>query len=391
MRIAFISSSKGWGGGELLLSYLVDGVAAQGHETALVARAASPMAHWAERRGLSIDPERVEGPLRFETPGRGRTPRALWNLRRWLRDLRPDVLVLNDPHAITSGGVAAWRLGIPRVGIRHTVFGVNAWKHRLLTDHLVCVSQAAQAACLEVGLPHAMTSIIHCGLPAPQVAPDQVQSIRRMFADAASHTQAAAPPRHLLGVGSLISVKGFDTTIRAVAQAARGGRHWHLWLAGEGADRAALEKLAAKLKVADRVHFLGFRTDVTALLAAADLFVSASLSEGLPLVLVEAMQAGCPIAATPVGGCVEALQVDAAGVSPLAELFAPGNVESAVAAIERGAEPNLAREARVAAARRWASETFAQQRMARRHIALYEQLRDSRPPSAASTTRRPAA
>ena len=380
MRICFISSSKGWGGGEQLLSYLVDGIAAQDHETALVARTGSPMANWAQRRGL---------PLSTEVPGRGRMPRALWNLRNWLRDLNPDVLVLNDPHAITSGGIASWRLGMPRVGIRHTVFGVNAWKHRLLTDHLVCVSQAAQAACLEAGVPHAMTSIIHCGLPAPQVAPDQVQSIRRLFADAAR--DAAAPARHLLGVGSLISVKGFDTTIRAVAHATRSGRHWHLWLAGDGADRAALEKLAAKLKVADRVHFLGFRTDVTALLAAADLFVSASLSEGLPLVLVEAMQAGCPIACTPVGGCVEALQVDAAGASPLAELFAPGNVADAVAAIERATEDNLARESRVTAARRWASETFAQQRMAQRYLALYQQLCDGRLAPTAPAAHRPAA
>lgn len=391
MRICFISTSKGWGGGELLLSYLVEGIAAQGHETALVTRTASPMSHWAERRGLSIDPERAEGPLRFDTPGRGRTPRALWNLRRWLRDLAPDVLVLNDPHAITSGGVAAWRLGIPRVGIRHTVFGVNAWKHRLLTEHVVCVSQAAQAACLAVGIPRAMTSVIHCGLPAPQVAPDQVQSIRRMFAEAAATTPAAAPVHHLLGVGSLISVKGFDTTIRAVAHATRDGRHWHLWLAGDGADRAALEKLAAKLKVADRVHLLGQRTDVTALLAAADLFVSASLSEGLPLVLVEAMQAGCPIAATPVGGCVEALQVDAAGVSPLAELFAPGDVPGAVAAIERATESTSATESRVATARRWASETFAQPRMAQEHLALYKQLREARHAITAPATRRPAA
>lgn len=380
MRIAFISSSKSWGGGEQLLAYLVDGIAAQGHETALAARTGSPMSSWAMRHGL---------PLRFEVPGRGRMPRALLRLRRWLRDLHPDVLVLNDPHAITSGGAAAWRLGVPRVGIRHTVFGVNGWKHRLLTDHVVCVSQAAQAACLNAGIPHAMTSIIHCGLPAPSVAPAQVQSIRRIFADAAS--DAAAPARHLLGIGSLISVKGFDTTIRAVAHGMRGGRHWHLWLAGDGADRAALEKLAAKLKVADRVHFLGYRTDVTALLAAADLFVSASLSEGLPLVLVEAMQAGCPIAATPVGGCVEALQVDAAGASPLAELFAPGDVPGAVAAIERATADNLARESRIAAARRWAAETFAQERMAQRHIELYRRLAERSESPVPHETRRPAA
>jgi glycosyltransferase involved in cell wall biosynthesis len=315
MRICFYGTAKGWGGGELLLSHLIEGLAARGVDAAVIARTGSPTAAWASRQNL---------PLLLEVAGRGRLPQSLKTLRSWLQQTRPAALVLNDPHAIISGGIAAWRLGIPRIGIRHTVFSVNGWKHRMLLEHLVCVSQAAQAACLKAGIPATMMSVIHCGLPNKQVPADDVRAIRQLFAMTAENAVLTSPARHLLSVGSLIPIKGFDTSLRAIARGIASGQHWHLWLAGDGTERASLEKLANALNISEHVHFLGFRDDVTALMAAADAFLSSSYSEGLPLVLVEAMQAGCPIASTPVGGCAEALQVDASGQSPFAEPFTQG-------------------------------------------------------------------
>jgi glycosyltransferase involved in cell wall biosynthesis len=206
--------------------------------------------------------------------------------------------------------------------------------------------------------------------------------MRRRFAE----EDGGEPAQRLLALGSLIHVKGFDTTIRALAAGVRAGHNWRLSIAGEGPDRSALAALAAKARVSDRVDFLGYRRDVAELLAAADVLVSASHSEGLGLVLIEAMQAGCPIAATPVGGCVEALEIDPAGRSPLAEIFSPGDVAGATAAIERALEPSQQRERRIEAARRFAHERFSLARMTERHLDLYQRLasgaRGVRPPSA---------
>ncbi len=79
---------------------------------------------------------------------------------------------------------------------------------------------------------------------------------------------------------------------------------------GDGRHRADLERLAARLGVADRVNFTGALPPggpVRAELATADLFVLPSRAEGLPRALIEAMAAGLPALATPVGGIPELL------------------------------------------------------------------------------------
>lgn len=87
--------------------------------------------------------------------------------------------------------------------------------------------------------------------------------------------------------------------IRAMA---RLPEHIHLFLLGSGATLAECRRLAASLRVSDRVHFEGFRPDVAAYYLAADVCVSSSRFEGLPFHLVEAMAAGLPVIASQVKG-----------------------------------------------------------------------------------------
>jgi glycosyltransferase involved in cell wall biosynthesis len=375
MRIAFASTKANWGGGEQLLSHHIAGIADAGHDVGLAAPRGSGVAAWAQSIGV---------PFIYEFPGHGKSPRSLWRLRAWLRRHAFDVLVLNDPHAITAGGIAAWRLPILRIGMRHTSYPVRSgWKHRTLVDHLVCVSQAAQEECIKAGVPIAQSSVIYGGLPEPRVDLSQVHELRAMFAHAAT-----GQARHLLGIGSLLSVKGFDVTIRALAAAVRQGRNWRLWIAGQGDELNSLSALAAELDVTDRVHWLGFRRDIVALLTAADAFISASYSEGLPLVLVEAMQAGCPIVSTPAGGCVEALDVDASNHSPRAEVFPAGDHAALAAAIDRALKPSALQQQRTENAKAWAAANFSIPQMAERHLDLYARL--LRRPGAAPAARRAA-
>jgi len=71
-----------------------------------------------------------------------------------------------------------------------------------------------------------------------------------------------------------------------------------LWIAGDGPLRPRLERLATRLGIADRVRFLGWREDVPALMASADLLVCPSLYEPLGNVVIEAWSAGLPVVAT---------------------------------------------------------------------------------------------
>ncbi len=98
----------------------------------------------------------------------------------------------------------------------------------------------------------------------------------------------------ILSLGRLHENKGFDTLLRAVSRVP----NVYLWLAGEGPLRGELEALAEQLGIKPRVRFLGWRDDVEALFAAADLFVSPSRHEPLGNVVIEAWAQGVPVVAT---------------------------------------------------------------------------------------------
>ena len=358
MRICFVSSCKHWGGGEQLLASLIEGLAAERQEVSLVARRSAPLANWGRERMLA---------RLLELPGHGRSPRSLWRLRRWLVRQRAEVVVLNDPHAIFSGALAALGLDVRRLGVRHTVFPIRSTrKHNWLLDAVICVSAAAERECLAAGIRQERITVIHGGVPRPKLSAENLRRVRELFGQSGD--------QNILAIGSLLPVKGFDTLVRAVARGVAAGRQWRLWMAGDGPMRGSLSTLANELGVAGRVHFLGFRDDIGELLAEADLFVSASHSEGLSLVLIEAMLARCPIAATAVGGSGEVLGSDANGRTPLAETFTPGDAAGLAAAIDRSLLPAPAGQMRLDRAERWAQESFSIEQMAEKHLALYRKL-----------------
>jgi glycosyltransferase involved in cell wall biosynthesis len=103
-------------------------------------------------------------------------------------------------------------------------------------------------------------------------------------------------------VGRLAAVKNFGMLIRAFAVLAARWPRLELVLVGDGPERAGLETLARQLGLADAVKFLGFRSDIDAQLAQSNLFVLTSLSEGIPMAILEAMRSGLPVIATRVGG-----------------------------------------------------------------------------------------
>lgn len=106
-------------------------------------------------------------------------------------------------------------------------------------------------------------------------------------------------------VARLQPVKGHRFFIEAAASVLRSQPDARIVLVGDGPLRSEIESQAAGLGIADRVHLLGDRIDVTQLVPAFDLLVLASLHEGLPNAVMEAMAAGVPVVATAVGGTKE--------------------------------------------------------------------------------------
>lgn len=106
----------------------------------------------------------------------------------------------------------------------------------------------------------------------------------------------------VISVGSFYWIKNQEMMIRAISGLRKKGKRIRLTLIGDGADRAKLETLVHDLGLTDDVSMPGIQKDVERYLQNADLYVSASRTEGLPLSVLEAMACGLPVVATKAGG-----------------------------------------------------------------------------------------
>jgi glycosyltransferase involved in cell wall biosynthesis len=142
-----------------------------------------------------------------------------------------------------------------------------------------------------------------------------------------------------------------------------------LVLVGDGSERLPLEALARELDVADAVQFLGTRSDVPRLLAAADVFLLTSVSEGIPLTLIEAMAAGVPVVATDVGGVGEMVDDGVTGCLAIA-----GDDATLARHVRRLTDDREFRAGVVERARCRARERFSLDRMLADYARTYEEM-----------------
>lgn len=142
-----------------------------------------------------------------------------------------------------------------------------------------------------------------------------------------------------------------------------------LLLAGDGELRPGMELLAHDLGIGRYVKFLGVRRDVPALMAAADVFLLSSLSEGLSVTLLEAMAAGLPIVATDVGGNGEAVEHGVTGL--LGPRQDPAQLAEHLVTLWN--DPSL-RQRMGEAGRQRQKARFTQEGMHARYLALYRQM-----------------
>lgn len=129
----------------------------------------------------------------------------------------------------------------------------------------------------------------------------------------------------VLTMGRLHQAKGLDVLIAALTRLPG----VHAVIAGEGPERAALQTLALRAGVADRVHWLGWRSDTAALLAACDVYVCPSRLEPLGNVILEAFSASRPVVAAMAAGPMELIEPGRTGV-----LVAPESGIALAAGIE---------------------------------------------------------
>jgi len=305
--------------------------------------------------------------------GNGRSPASWWQTRAALRRVRPEVLHYNDPHAITSAGLASVGLGIgARVAVRHVCFPIRSvFRYRAFCDRVVCVSHAVAEACRRSGIPAAAIRVVHGGIdPEAWQRGDRVRARESLGLDDRRTV--------LLAVAQLVECKGHAVLLEAMASIVDKRPEAQLLLAGEGPLRTALEGRARELGIDSRVRFLGHRRDVADLLAAADLCVLPSLSEALGVALMEAMLAGCPVVTTTAGGIPDLTGGDDPQKEPVAWSVPPSDARAMAEAILHALDQPALRKDRVERARRRVLGQFTADRMVEATIGVYCEILEAR-------------
>lgn len=233
---------------------------------------------------------------------------ALSRLISLLARLRPNVLVGFMFHADLLCRIAGKIAGVPNVvssvrsinmGGRHREWSLRLTRrlsHAVVTnarataDHLVRRKIAVQRS----------SHVIPNGIEVERFRPPK--NMRRAVR---SEFEVDEDTFLWIAVGRLEPPKDYPNVLRAFAGARAAHSNVELWIVGDGPGRASAEGLAEQLGIGDACRFLGLRTDVPRLLAAADALVQGSAWEGLPNAVVEALAAGRPVVATDAGGTRE--------------------------------------------------------------------------------------
>jgi glycosyltransferase involved in cell wall biosynthesis len=150
-------------------------------------------------------------------------------------------------------------------------------------------------------------------LAAPFAARDRIIHIYNGAVPA--NVQGVARPKSgftVLHVGRMAPPKDHATLLRAVALTRQHHPDVQLWMVGAGPLEPSLRTLSDELGLAECVTFFGEQADVSPFLLAADLFVNSSVTEGLPVSLLEAMSVGLPAVVTDVGGMGEIARLSGA-------------------------------------------------------------------------------
>ena len=366
MRLLHVAAPGAAGGLESVLAGLAPGLRQRGHQVAVAAVLGHgerpPFLAAVEAAGVEVHAIRAGG-------------RAYLRERRLVMDLicgwRADLVHTHGYRADVVTGLAAARAGVPTVSTVHGFTGGDI-KNRFY-ELLQLRAFRRMDAVVAVSSP-LRQRLIRAGVPEPRV-----RCIRNAWAPA-SALLGRHDARTILGlpggepvigwVGRLSPEKGPDLFLEALSRVP-----WQASVMGDGRFGRSLRRLAEDLGISGRVRWHGLVPSAGRLVSAFDVLVLSSRTEGTPIVLFEAMEAGVPIVATAVGGVPDVLRPDEALLVP------PGNPERLAEAMRRVFDDPAAAAARASRARARLAAEFAPGPWLDQYESLYRSLLpDSRRP-----------
>lgn len=360
MCFAHLIETNGPGGAERMLATMATELQAAGSRNVVIAPAEGERWLQSELAGSGV----IVEPFQLD---RAFSPAAARSLETVLRRHRVTVAHSHEFAMAVYGAWAARRARIPHL---FTMHGGRYYAERLRrrialriaaewSGSVVAVSEGlARHLSRDLWMRRSRIIAIPNGVPQMPAAPSSLRSELGISERATL----------VVAVGNLYPVKGHAFLLEALGQLHGTFPELHVAIAGRGALEGELRARAAALGVTDRFHLLGLRGDVPNVLAAVDVFALPSLSEGVPLALLEAMLAGRAIVASAVGEVPTVLQGDA-GI-----LVQPGDAAALADALRALlTDPRRARALSAAALKRATAE-YTVDRMMERYLERYAML-----------------
>lgn len=297
-------------------------------------------------------------------------PRAWWRLRRWLKQLQPDVIHTWLFAANAYGRLAAG--AVPKAGVIVSERCVDSWKanwqhwldRKLLhrTDRVVGNSQCVVDFYREHGVPGEKLVTIPNGISAPN--PPRVDRATLL-------NRLGFPPDAFVAmyIGRMASQKRVGDLVWTVETLRQIRPQLRLVLVGDGPARDSLQQVARDIDCQEHVRFVGLQENVSNWLNLADVFWLASSFEGMSNSLMEAMAAGKPCVVSDIPPNRELIEQGVHGF-----LAPPGDTVAFMQFTRRLIDEPGLREQLGNAARIRMLQEFSVDRMRERHIALYREV-----------------
>lgn len=317
---------------------------------------------------MGLPPREIPLPGSLYHPG---TALAVARLARWMREENVRLVHAQDFYtnliSVPAARLAGARVIVSRLDLSH---------HHGPTQRRALALASRLADCVQANADAIRRQVVR----EDGVSPDRVEVVRngidlaRLDAERDRDPALPVPPDALVVtvVANLHPVKRQEDVVEAVALLAERHPHVHLVLVGEGERKLPAAALAARRGIADRVHLLGHRHDVAAILGRSHVLVSASDAEGLSNSIMEGMAARLPVVATAVGGSPELVEHGVRGL-----LVPPRDPGAMARALDRLVVDPTLRRRMGHDGRDFVERTLSGDRMAREFDRLYERVLSS--------------
>ncbi len=309
-KILYIITQSEFGGAQRYIFYLATSLTEQGYETIVASGGKDGLI--TKLKQQSIETRSLQHLVREISPLNDL--RAYWEIKRLIKELRPDIIHLNSSKAGVLGALAAKHTGVKK--IFYTVHGfvfnepmadwkklIYLWAEKFTAKYknkLICVSQFDYQA--------AITNRI-CSEDKLIVIHNGINDFHLLEQETARKKLDLPIDKIIIGtVANFYATKGLLYLIQAAKIIIKNYPHLIFVIIGDGQLKPLLQKEIVDANLENNFKLLGVVDKASQYLKAFDLYVSPSVKEGLPFAILEAMKAQLPIVTTNVGGVPEMIQ-----------------------------------------------------------------------------------